>query len=69
MQEAEIEEQMIDKITVALLRSKLNQDLKNYLDLTETTTMARYIMKIEEWAKCRGETKSLFEQDSSVQVR
>ena len=48
VQEAEIEEQMIDKITVALLRSKLNQDLKNYLDLTETTTMARYIMKIEE---------------------
>ena len=68
VQEAETEEEVIDKFIVALLRSKLNQDLKNYLDLTETTTTARYIMKIEEWAKCRGDNKPLFKQDNLLKA-
>ena len=68
VQEAETEEEVIDKFTVALLRSKLNQDLKNYLDLTETTTMDRYIMKIEEWAKCRVDNKPLFKQDNLMKA-
>ena len=62
--EAETKEEMVDKFSVATLRSKLNQDLKNYLDLTETTTMTRYIMKIEEWSKCRGVGKSMFKEST-----
>ena len=57
LQEAETAEDMIDKVAVAFLRSKLTMDLKNYLDLSETTTNSKYIMKIEEWAKCRGIAK------------
>ena len=64
LQEAETEEEMIEKFSVATLRSKLNQDLKNYLDLTETTTMTRYIMKIDEWSKYRVVGKSIFKESS-----
>ena len=60
LQEAETAEEMIDKVTVVFFRSKLIMDLKNYLNLSETTTNSKHIMKIEEWAKYRGDSKSVF---------
>ena len=67
LQEAETAEEMIDKVAVAFLRSKLTMDLKKYLDLSETTTNSKYIMNIEEWAKCRGDSKSVFKDGSQEQ--
>ena len=67
LQEAETAEEMIDKVAVAFLRSKLTMDLKNYLDLSKTTTNSKYIMKIEKWAKCRGDSKIGFKDGSQEQ--
>ena len=54
MQEAGTEAKVLEKFTVAFFRSTLNQDLKDYLDLTETSTIQRYLVKTEEWVQCRS---------------
>ena len=63
IQEAETEAEIVEKFTVGCLRSTLSQELKNYLDLTETTTIPRYIMKIEEWEKCTAEGRLIYKQE------
>ena len=65
IQEAETEADIIEKFTVACLRLTLSQDLKNYLDLTETSTLHRYLIKIDEWEKCRAEVRPIYKHDSS----
>ena len=57
-----MEDEMIEKFSVALLRSKLSQELKNYLDLTEMSTMPRYLIKIVEWERCSTGNNIIFKQ-------
>ena len=45
IQKAETEADIIEKFTVACLKSTLSQDLKDYLDLTETFTLQWYLVK------------------------
>ena len=54
VQEAGTEAEVLEKFTVAFLRSTLNQELKDYLDLTKTSTIQRYLVKIEEWVQCKS---------------
>ena len=64
IQEAKTEADIIEKFTFACLRSTLSQDLKDYLDFTETSTLQRYLVKIEEWEMCRAEGRQIYRQDS-----
>jgi len=47
IQDAETEAEIVEKFTVACLRLTLSQELKKYLDLTETSTIHRYLIKID----------------------
>ena len=65
IQEAETEAEIVEKFTVACLRSTLSQELKKYLDLTETSTIHRYLNKIDEWEKYRAEGRPIYKQEST----
>ena len=65
IQEAKTEAEIVEKLTVAFLRSKLSQELKEYLDLIETSTIPKYLIKIDEWEKCRAEGKPIYKQEES----
>ena len=61
LQEAETEAEIIEKLTVACVRSTLNKVLKQYIDAMEITTLQRYIIKINEWVDCRAEGKPIYQ--------
>ena len=65
IQEAETVAEIVEKLTVVFLMSKLSQELKEYLDLTETSTIPRHLIKINEWEKCRVESKPIYKQEES----
>ena len=65
MQEAETLPEAAEKVAVAFIRSKLNPDLKYFMDLTEANCMPWYLMKVKEWETSHPHVKSLFTRTAS----
>ena len=63
LQEAETLPEAAEKIAVAFIRSKLNPEVKYFMDLTEVSCMPRYFMKVEEWETSYPQVKSMFKQE------
>ena len=53
------------KITVGYIRAKLTPDLKKSMDLTETSFIPRYLIKIEEWERSHLEVKNILRQEGT----
>ena len=57
------EAEYIGKFTVAVMRSMFNKELKQYLNLTEMTTLQCYLIKC---VQCRAEGKPVYQQEAKL---
>ena len=62
LQEAETEAKIIEKLTVACVRSTLNKELKQYR-LDGNYYPPEFIIKINEWVDCKAEGKPIYQHE------
>ena len=58
-----------EKVAIAYVRSKMIQDYKTFMDLTEADSNPKYSMKMDEWERAHPEIKQRFKIDNPSSSR